>query len=286
MNIVCIIQARTTSSRLPNKVLLPLPYGSDNTVLEQVAKRVMKSKYINKIVVATTTNETDNPIENLCQKLKISCSRGSEDNVLSRYYQAAKKNKADVIVRITSDCPCIDAEIIDKLIEKHLKEKNDFTSNNQIHTYPHGLDAEVVNFSVLEEAFFNAKEKYELEHVMPYIYKSHPKKFKLGILEDKEYNHNIRITLDTKEDYILLCLVFDYLYYDNNDFHKNEIVNLFKNKPFLYNINNNIIQKKVCSDLNEEIKEGIRILKKQDLNKAAKILEREINIDENNDFRM
>ena len=159
MNIVCIIQARTTSSRLPNKVLLNLPYNGDKTVLEQVINRVKESKYINKIVVATTINETDNKIEKLCESLQISCFRGSEDNVLSRYYEAATKYKADLIIRITSDCPCIDYEIMDKLIEFHLNNNNDFSSNNQIHSFPHGLDCEIVNYNVLVEAFKNATEK-------------------------------------------------------------------------------------------------------------------------------
>lgn len=274
MNIVCIIQARTTSSRLPNKVLLPLPYGSNKIVLEQVINRVRESKLINNIVVATTTNETDNPIENLCKDLGVVCSRGSEENVLSRYYQAAKENNADMIIRITSDCPCIDAEVIDELIRYHIVNKNDFSSNNQIHSYPHGLDAEIVNFNTLETAFRNATEIYEKEHVMPYIYKTHPEQYKIGVLQDKENNHNIRVTLDTEEDYTLLCLVYDYLYQIKKDqFKKNDIINLFKEKPYLYKINNQIIQKKVCKNFDEELIEGLKILKRQDLNRLVNFLE-------------
>lgn len=274
MNIVCIIQARTTSSRLPNKVLLSLPCGSDKTVLEQVINRVNKSKLINKIVVATTINETDNPIENLCKNLKIACSRGSEDNVLSRYYQAAEENKAEMIIRITSDCPCIDAEIIDELIEKHFKEKNDYTSNTLIRSYPHGLDCEIFSFNLLEEAYKNATEKFEKEHVTPYIYKTNKDKFKIGnlVLKDSKEYEKIRITLDTKEDYTLLCSIYDYLYNKNKDFKCKDIIELFEKKPWLFNINNNIEQKKTCSNLNEEIEEAIRLLNKQDLNRVEKYL--------------
>lgn len=272
MNIVCIIQARTTSSRLPNKVLLNLPYNGDKTVLEQVINRVKKSKYINKIIVATTTNKTDDKIEILCKNLQINCFRGSEDNVLSRYYEAATKYKADLIARITSDCPCIDYEIMDKLIEFHLNNNNDFSSNNQIHSFPHGLDCEIVNYNVLVEAFKNATEKYEKEHVMPYIYISNPNKYKLGILKDKNNNHDIRITLDTKEDYILLCLIYDFLYENDNFFNKDKIIKLFQEKSYLYEINKNIEQKKVCKDLIEEVEEAKKLLKKQDLNKAYNFL--------------
>lgn len=273
MNIVCIIQARTTSSRLPNKVLLSLPYGSDKVVLEQVINRVNQSKLIKEIIVATTINETDNSIEELCKKLKVVCSRGSEENVLSRYYQAAKESKADVIIRITSDCPCIDAEIIDELIEKHFKEKNDYTSNTLIRSYPHGLDCEIFSFSLLEEAYKNATEKFEREHVTPYIYKTNSSKFKIGnlVLKDSKEFERIRITLDTKEDYTLLCSVYDYLYSDKG-FKCKDIVRLFEEKPWLFNINNNIEQKKTCSNLNEEVEEAIRLLNKQDLNRAEKYL--------------
>lgn len=277
MNIVCIIQARSTSSRLPNKVLLSLPYGSNKTVLEQVIKRVNESKYIKNIVVATTVNETDNLIVELCNKLSIVYSRGSEENVLSRYYKAAKDNKADMIVRLTSDCPCIDAEIIDELIEKHLEEKNDYTSNSLIRSYPHGLDCEIFSFQLLEESFNNAKEKYEKEHVTPYIYKTNKNKFKIGNLvmkNSKEYE-KIRITLDTKEDYTLLCSVYDYLYDEKKSFRCSDIVKLFEEKPWLYNINNNIAQKKVCLNLDEEIEEALKLLNKQDLNRAEKYLKEE-----------
>ncbi|MFV0579286.1 MAG: cytidylyltransferase domain-containing protein, partial [Fusobacterium ulcerans] len=272
MNIVCIIQARTTSSRLTNKVLLNLPYNGNKTVLEQVINRVKESKYINKIVVATTINETDNKIEKLCESLQISCFRGSEDNVLSRYYEAATKYKADLIVRITSDCPCIDYKIIDKLIELHLNNNNDFSSNNQVHSFPHGLDCEVVNYNILVEIFKNATEKYEKEHVMPYIYKSNPNKYKIGILKDKNNNHDIRITLDTKEDYVLLCLIYDFLYEKDYFFDKDMVIKIFQRKNYLYENNKNIEQKKVCKNLTEEIEEAKKLLKKQDLNKAYNFL--------------
>lgn len=272
MNIVCIIQARTTSSRLPNKVLLNLPYNGNKTVLEQVINRVKESKYINKIVVATTINETDNKIKKLCESLQINCFRGSEDNVLSRYYEAATKYKADLIVRITSDCPCIDYKIIDKLIELHLNNNNDFSSNNQVHSFPHGLDCEVVNYNILVEVFKNATEKYEKEHVMPYIYISNPNKYKIGILKDKNNNHDIRITLDTKEDYVLLCLIYDFLYEKDHYFDKDMVIKLFQRKNYLYEINKNIEQKKVCKNLTEEVEEAKKLLKKQDLNKAYNFL--------------
>lgn len=274
MNIVCIIQARTTSSRLPNKVLLKLPYGEDSTVLEQVIKRVQKSKKVNNIVVATTTNEDDDKIEELCKTIKINCYRGSEDNVLSRYYKAAKKFDADYIIRITSDCPCIDSEIIDELVEKHINEKNDYTSNSLIRTYPHGLDCEIFSYDALKDAYNNAKEKFEYEHVTPYIYRTNKDKYQIGQLKllKRKGAEKIRITLDTNEDYILLCALFDELYLNNNYFGCSEIIDLFEEKKWLYLINNSIKQKKVCDNLEAEIDEALHLMKTQDLNRAEKYL--------------
>lgn len=274
MKIGCIIQARMTSSRVPGKVARFLPFESGITVLEQVIRRVKKSKMINKIIIATTINKADDEIIKIADKEQVDFYRGSEENVLSRYYLAAKESKLDIIVRITSDCPCIDWRIIDELIQKHIKEKNDYTSNALKRSFPHGLDAEVINFEVLEEAYNNAEEKFEIEHVTPYIYKSHSEKFKIGILEavDELKAPDIRITLDTKEDYILLCAVYDFLYMKNRDFRARDIIKLFNEKKWLYDINNNIEQKKVCKNLEEEIEEAIRLLDKQDLDGAKNYL--------------
>ena len=274
MKIAAIIQARTSSSRLPEKVLKTLPYNSDTNILQQVIRRTKKSKYINNIVVATTTEKEDEKIIETVKREKVNYHRGSLENVLERYYLAAKENKADIIVRITSDCPCIDAKIIDMLIEKHLKEKNDYTNNFLERSFPHGLDAEVFNFDVLEKAYFNANKKYETEHVTPYIYKTDKSKFKIGNLKaaGDYFAPDIRITVDTEEDYALLCIVYDYLYKNNNFFDIKDIIKLFKEKPFLKLINQKIIQKKIFDNLSEEINEAVKILKLQDLNKAADIL--------------
>lgn len=275
--IVCIIQARTTSSRLPNKVLLPLPYGGGKTVLENVVKRVQKSKYISNVVIATTVNKTDDLIEEFCRKNKVDVYRGSEENVLSRYYETAKIFGAEKIVRITSDCPCIDYKVLDDLIEKHIKEGNDYTTNSLKRSYPHGLDCEIMNFDILEEAFHNAKEKFEIEHVTPYIYKSNSHKFKVGHLINKEDNHDIRVTLDTKEDYNLLCSVFDNLYSEDSYFGMDKIVTLFEKKPWIKSLNNNIEQKKICNSLEEELLEAIKLVEKQDLDRVKKVLEDRLN---------
>jgi len=269
MKIGAIVQARTSSTRLHAKVLRELPYASGITCLEQVIRRLKKSKRLNDIIIATTNDSEDNKIIDIAKKENIDYFMGSKENVLSRYYFAAKENNLEIIVRVTSDCPCIDAQIVDVVISEHLKINADYTSNSLIRTYPHGLDVEVFNFDALEKAYKDAKEDYEREHVTPYINRN-PQKFIVNIVKaPKElYAPDIRVTLDTEEDYTLLCAVFDYLYPKNKYFAAYDIVNLFKEKPWLKLINKKIIQKKVFNTLEEELEEAKRILDLQDLKKA------------------
>ncbi len=273
MKIEAIIQARTSSTRLPGKVLKELPYASGITCLEQVIRRLKKSKRINEIIIATTKDVEDNPIIDISKKENVQCFRSSKENVLSRYYLAAKENNIDLIVRITSDCPCIDAAITDLTIDDHINKMADYTTNSLVRTYPHGLDVEVFNFNALEKAHKNATKDYEKEHVTPYITRN-PKIFKINEIKAPQelYAPDIRITLDTEEDYALLCAVFEYLYPKDKYFNAHDIVNLFNQKPWLKLINKKIIQKKIFNTLEEELKEAVKILDLQDLNKARDFL--------------
>lgn len=244
MKIGAIIQARTFSTRLPNKVLKQLPCGSGITVLQQVIRRLKRSKKINRIIVATTKKKKDEEIIKIAKKGKVCWFKGSKENVLSRYYLTAKENKLDIIVRITADCPCIDPQIVDLIIKKHIRAKADYTSNSFKRTYPLGLDLAVINFGALEKAYKKAVKDYDKEHVVPYIHQR-PNLFKIVKVEapKKLQVPDIRVTLDTKEDYALLCAVFDYLYFKNEYFTAYDVVNLFKEKPWLKLINEKSAQK-------------------------------------------
>lgn len=273
MRIGAIIQARTSSTRLPRKVLKPLPYNSDICVLQQVIRRVSQSRLIDDVIVATTDNDEDSEIVDVAIKEDVKYYRGSLKNVLERYYMAASENNLDVIVRITSDCPCIDFEIIDEVVESHLEGNYDYSSNSLIEHLPRGMDVEVINWDVLKNAYEKACEKYEKEHVTPYIYKSHPEMFKINKCtnSDKDYS-DIRITLDTAQDYALLSLVYEELYNEDSYFTLHDILDLFTRKPYLIDINSEIIQKKVCSNLDEELLEAINLCELQDLNKASEFI--------------
>lgn len=274
MKIGSIVQARTSSTRLHGKVLKELPYCSGITVLQQVIRRLKKSNKIGEIIIATTTDEEDRAIVKVADAEAVKWFRGSKEDVLSRYYLAAKENRIDVIVRITSDCPCIDPDIINIVIDKHVETNADYTSNRLLRTFPHGLDTEVLSFNALAKAHYEAKNDFEREHVCPYIYMTKPDMFRVvGVEASSElYAPDIRITLDTEEDYALLCAIFDYLYTENEIFRAKEIISLFNEKPWLKLINQKIVQKKIFETFEGELKEALRILDLQDMKRVRNFL--------------
>ena len=247
--ISCIIQARTGSSRLPNKVLMKI--NEEQTILEHVIDQLSFSKSIKKIIIATTNLKQDDIIEKLGRKLKIDVFRGDSLDVLDRYYKCAKEFNLDNILRITSDCPLIDPEVVDKIIKKYEIEKYDYVSNTLIRTFPIGLDAEIFSFEVLEKTWKNAILPSEREHVTPFI-RSKKMDFSIGNIENEEDLSKIRITLDRKEDYELIKLIMKEC--KKRPILLQDIIKLFEDKPELMKINEWIrhdegMQKSLESDI-------------------------------------
>ena len=243
MKVVCIMQARVGSSRLPAKVLKKI---AGKTVLEHDVDRLNRVKSIDEIVIATTIEERDYKIVDEANRLGVKFFRGSEDDVLSRYYFAAKENNADVVVRVTSDCPLLDSKVTDEIIRFYLDNypRYDYVSNTLDRTYPRGLDTEVFSFKALEKAFYEAKEDFQREHVTPFIWDNN-KEFINYQFKQSEDNSNLRLTLDTEEDLKLITEVYSELYDDNNNFGLEEVTSLFKRRPELIDINKEIEQKKI-----------------------------------------
>lgn len=212
MKVLAISQARIGSTRLPEKIIKKI---NGETLLEIHLKRVLQSKLITKLKVATTVEPDAIKIVDICNKLSIETYRGSLNNVLERFYMAALPESPDWLVRLTSDCPLIDPLVIDKVINHAITNNFDYVSNSLNPTYPDGLDVEVFKFSALEKAYHEATLSSELEHVTPYIWKNST--FKGGslfssdcVVNDKDFS-TIRMTVDTMEDFHVIEKLINFL---------------------------------------------------------------------------
>ena len=249
MKVAAIIQARMGSTRLPGKILEPI---CGKPLLQHVVERIKKVQKIDEIVIATTTSERDNVLANEVARIQeIGIFRGSEEDVLDRYYRVAQKAGAEVIIRITSDCPLIDPVVIDAMIEiflKRITEKApiDYLSNTLVRTFPRGLDAEVFSFAALEKAFCEAKEGYQREHVTPYIWQN-PDIFKQECFKNEEDLSFHRWTVDEVEDLRLVREIYKELYRGGHCFLLKEVVDLFRRQPQLLDINAHIRQKELVN---------------------------------------
>jgi spore coat polysaccharide biosynthesis protein SpsF len=200
---VAIIQARMGSTRLPGKVLLDL---GGKSVLGHVISRIRAVANVNQVVVATTVQAADEAIVREARRHGALSYRGSEQDVLARYYEAAREQKAEAVVRITSDCPLIDSQLVEHMVARFLAEEVDYLSNAMKRTYPRGMDTEVFSMAGLEQAFREAKTPAEREHVTPYFYR-HPELFRLADHLAAKDHSRYRLTLDTPEDWQLIQAV-------------------------------------------------------------------------------
>lgn len=232
---LCIIQARMGSTRLPGKVLLKV---RGIALLEYEIKRVEQAKKIGKIVVATTVKKQDDKIAALCEKIKIDCCRGSENDVLARYYQCAKKYpQYENIIRITGDCPLIDPAVVDQVIRLFERGRHDYASNVGKITFPDGLDIEIFKRRILARAFKQAKLSSEREHVTLYI--RNKMKIKKGNLAAKRDFSKFRLTVDNPEDFKVIKFLIKNTPSSANYF---DYVKLLKKNPKIMEINSLIIR--------------------------------------------
>jgi spore coat polysaccharide biosynthesis protein SpsF (cytidylyltransferase family) len=225
-----IVQARMASTRLPGKVLLPL---AGKPILWHVVSRVGTSRLIKKVVVATTDRKEDDAICDFCRKNGIDFFRGSEDDVLDRFYRAAKKFRFNAVVRVTADCPLHDPVVIDRVIGEYAKGGYDYVTNANPPTYPDGLDVEVFSFAALERAWKEARLKSEREHVTPYIRNSGL--FRLGNVANNSDLSSYRWTLDQPEDFEFIKSVYAAMKKDA--FGMDDVLALLGRHPELLGIN-------------------------------------------------
>ncbi len=231
-----ILQARISSSRLPGKVLKPI---MGKPMLQLQIERLACSEKIDQLVVATSIEQEDNPIEDLCDELGIDCFRGSLRDVLDRFYNAARQYCPDTIVRLTGDCPLADPEVIDRGIMFYEENSYDYVSNSVKRTYPIGLDMEVFSSKNLKEAWKNAVLPSEREHVTSYL-RNHPEIYTVGqFYHDNDLSQH-RWTVDESDDFKFVSRVFENLYPTNPRFRTNDILDLLVLKPELMAINYSI----------------------------------------------
>lgn len=240
-NVVAIVQARMGSARLPGKVLL---YIEDKPMLYHVVYRLKHSKLINRIVIATSTNNKDNAIEKFCKEHVLDFYRGDEKDVLDRYYYASMIFDADIVVRVTADCPLVDPNIVDLVIRVHMCGGFDLTTNIIKRTFPRGLDTEVFNLSALEVVYKKAYKSYHREHVTSYFYEN-PKIFNLYNVENNSDLSYLRWTVDEKRDLLFVREIYKRLYKKNDIFLTQEIIRLLEREPYLLEINKNVKQKSI-----------------------------------------
>lgn len=233
LNVMAILQARMSSSRLPGKVMKAI---LGKPMLELQIERLRKSVKIEKLVVATSDNPEDDPIESLCNKLGISCFRGDLNDVLDRFYQTAKIYQPENIVRLTGDCPLSDPEKIDDLIDFFMHRSLDYASNCNIPKLPDGLDAEIMTFNVLKRSWEQARLPSEREHVTLFI-RNNEDDFKIEhIPYEMDLSHK-RWTVDEPEDFLMIKKVFEALYPSNPNFDTDQIFDFLEKNPEIEKIN-------------------------------------------------
>ncbi|MES2353791.1 MAG: glycosyltransferase family protein [Pseudomonadota bacterium] len=238
MNILAILQARTSSTRLPGKVLKPI---LGRPMIERQIERLRRAKNFDRLIVATSDDANDSALAELCAELSVDCFRGSLNDVLDRFYQAALPHQPQHVVRLTGDCPLADPGLIDAVIAMHIANGNDYTANCLQATFPDGLDVEVVRFSALAEAWREARLPSQREHVLPFIH-SAPERYQIGHYRNDVDLSNLRWTVDEPGDYDLVSHIYEALYPANPAFTTADILMLLEKEPVLRTLNTHYVR--------------------------------------------
>ncbi len=266
--ILAILQARVSSARLPGKVLKPI---LGKPMLQHQIERTLRSKKIDKLILATSEDPSDDELEKLCQKINLPCYRGALNDVLDRYYQAALLYNPKHIVRLTGDCPLIDPFIMDQVFEFYLAGGYDYATNSLDLTFPDGLDVEIFSFSSLKKAWINASLPSEREHVTQYIC-NHPEIFIVGDFKADQNLSSHRWTVDEIQDFKFVTRIYEALYPDKSDFDMNDILEFLSRHPEVLMINHGIERNEGLKKSLQEDKKVIA-MEKLNIKKSIKLQE-------------
>lgn len=233
MTVLCVLQARVSSVRLPGKVLKPI---LGEPMLARQVERVRRATRIDALTIATSTEPSDDAIAALCARIDVDCYRGSLDDVLDRFYAAAARTHPEHVMRLTGDCPLTDPALLDRLIELHRSGGYDYSSNTLHRMYPDGLDAEIFTYRLLERAWHEADSPRDREHVTPYMYEG-GRDLRRGSLEDAVDRSGMRWTVDHPEDYEFVRRVFEALYPEDPAFDAEAVHRLLDAHPEIAAVN-------------------------------------------------
>jgi spore coat polysaccharide biosynthesis protein SpsF len=233
MNVLCILQARMSSGRLPGKVLMPI---LGEAMLARQIERIRRARRVDRLTVATSSDASELPIAELCASLSVDCYRGSLHDVLDRFCGAARPHRPGNVLRLTGDCPLTDPDLLDALVELHLSGDYDYSSNVHERTYPDGLDAEIFRYALLEQAGREARTPFEREHVTPWLYCTGPD-LRRAALKDVRDRSRLRWTVDYPEDFEFVTRVFEALYPENPAFSTEDVHRLLGAHPEIAAIN-------------------------------------------------
>lgn len=270
--VIFIIQARMKSTRLPGKILMPLPLGSDKPLLSWIIEELKKSTFYSKIVVATSLNKENDLLVTFCEQQNISCFRGDEDDVLSRFTSIIRNQDFESVVRLTADNPIIDVTILDSTITEHLNKNNDYTCSVGL---PVGMNFEIISSKSLLDTEKNNISDADKEHVTMYVRNND--KYQKGVYFancNPDFK-SLRLTVDYASDYSLVSSILSHsLLNKNSKFGLELVEEIFFKYPWIFETNSTNIQKKQFSDKNEEIKEACKFLNIYDFKDAALVLEK------------
>ena len=244
MRVVAIVQARMSSGRLPGKVL---KRSHGKPLLGYLIERLKRLKSVDELVIATTTKSDDQPIVDFCQTKGVATFRGSEEDVLSRFYDAAIQFHADVIIRLTADCPLVDPAVVDDIVGNFLQAQPmvDYMSNTIARSFSRGFDCEIMTFDVLQEAYQNAKLPLEREHVTPYIYLRFEKFRVANYFSMTGVKTQYRLCVDTSDDFQVIDAILGALYEKNPEFTYQDVLDFMDANPEVAKINAEVEQKKL-----------------------------------------
>lgn len=237
--ITAVIQARLGSTRLPGKTMMTI---EGHPLLGHLVKRIKATNYVNDIIIATTVNKRDDAIVEFARNNNLKCYRGSEEDVLDRFYNACVEFGVDTIVRVTPDCPLLDPRVVDLVVSEYVEGIYDYVSNAILPTFPDGLDIEVFSFQTLKKVWLEAEHLSEREHVTAYIVK-HPDKFSiLNVKKDGEDLSWMRWTVDTQKDFEFIREIFSNISIKDDIFFLEDVLDVLNRKPELLKINAGIIR--------------------------------------------